>query len=315
MFDLFKRTTHAVKKSRQAWFGKIAGLFTKSTIDDQTWGQLEELLVSADVGVATTGKLLQTVKATARDKRLGDAGQVYQALKESMVAMLKAPGPAEPKAPPSLPDARRLIMVVGVNGSGKTTSIAKLARSFVSQGNHTVLVAADTFRAAAIDQLKHWGVQAGAEVVTGQPGSDPGAVVFDAIQAAEARHAGIVIVDTAGRLHTKYNLMEELKKIHRIASRWKGAVSQEVLLVVDATTGQNGVVQARSFSEAVGVTGIFLSKLDGTARGGIVLTIADQLKIPIRYIGTGEHMDDIAPFDAATFVEAIFAASDDKDQG
>jgi fused signal recognition particle receptor len=196
------------------------------------------------------------------------------------------------------------ILVVGVNGSGKTTSIAKLAHGFKSKGKRVVLAAGDTFRAAANDQLKHWGQKVGVDVVAHQPGGDPGAVVFDALQAAQNRQADVVIIDTAGRLHTKFNLMEELKKVKRVADKFD--VHQEALLVIDATTGQNGLAQARHFTEAVGVSGIFLSKLDGTARGGIVLAICHELKIPILFIGTGEQLDDIAPFDAETFVEAIF---------
>ncbi|GAI39241.1 unnamed protein product [marine sediment metagenome] len=192
-----------------------------------------------------------------------------------------------------------------MNGSGKTTSIAKLAHGFKNEGEKVILAAADTFRAAAVDQLKRWGERVGVEVIAHQPGGDPGAVVFDALQAAQARQAQVVIIDTAGRLHTKFNLMEELKKIKRVASRYN--LSQEVLLVIDATTGQNGLAQARHFTEAVGVSEVFLAKLDGTAKGGIVLAICDELGIPIAYIGTGEQLDDIAPFDADAFVEAIFS--------
>jgi fused signal recognition particle receptor len=199
------------------------------------------------------------------------------------------------------------MLVVGVNGSGKTTSIAKLAYDFTSQGKKVILAAADTFRAAAIDQLKYWGKEVGAEVIAHRPGSDPGAVAFDAIQAALSRHAQAVIIDTAGRLHTKFNLMEELKKIKRIAAKHDASAPQQVLLVMDATTGQNGLTQAKYFTQAVGVTGIFLAKLDGTARGGIVFAICDELNIPITYIGTGERLSDMAPFDAETFVDAILS--------
>jgi fused signal recognition particle receptor len=196
--------------------------------------------------------------------------------------------------------------VVGVNGSGKTTSIAKLARSFKDNGGKVILAAADTFRAAAVDQLKLWGDRGGVDVVAHQSGGDPGAVVFDALQAAQNRQADVVIVDTAVRLHTKFNLMEELKKIKRVAGKYD-TYRQEVLLVIDATTGQNGLSQARNFTEAAGVNAVFLTKLDGTAKGGIVFAICDELKIPIAYIGTGERLDDISIFDANTFVEAIFS--------
>ena len=219
-----------------------------------------------------------------------------------MVNLLKVDGGA---GSISKSASTQIILVVGVNGSGKTTSIAKLAHSFKNEGKRVILAAADTFRAAAIDQIKLWGERVGVEVVAHQPGGDPGAVVYDALQAAQNRQAQVVIIDTAGRLHTKFNLMEELKKIKRVAGKYN--MPQEVLLVIDATTGQNGLAQARHFTEVVEVNGIFLAKLDGTAKGGIVLAICDELKIPITYIGTGEQLDDIAAFDASTFVEAIFS--------
>jgi fused signal recognition particle receptor len=195
--------------------------------------------------------------------------------------------------------------VVGVNGGGKTTSVAKLACSLKNEGKRVILVAADTFRAAAIDQLKHLGEMVGVDVVAHQPGADPGAVVYDAIQAARSRGAQQVIIDTAGRLHTKFNLMEELKKIKRVAAKYDDTAPHEVILVLDATTGQNGLAQARYFTEAVGVNSIFLAKLDGTAKGGIVLAICDELKIPIQFIGVGEKLEDMAPFEAEAFVEAL----------
>jgi fused signal recognition particle receptor len=194
-----------------------------------------------------------------------------------------------------------------VNGSGKTTSIAKLAHGLTLQGKRVILAAADTFRAAAIEQLEHWGEKVGAEVIAHQPGGDPGAVAYDAVQAGYSRHAQVVIIDTAGRLHTKFNLMEELKKIKRVVAKHDASAPHQVLLVMDATTGQNGLAQARHFTEAVDVTDIFLAKLDGTARGGIVFAICDQLAIPISYIGTGEKLQDVAPFDAEVFVNAIFS--------
>jgi fused signal recognition particle receptor len=205
------------------------------------------------------------------------------------------------------PASPLVILVVGVNGSGKTTSIAKLAYGLTSQEKRVILAAADTFRAAAIEQLKHWGGKVGAEVIAHQPGGDPGAVAYDAVQAAYSRHAQTVIIDTAGRLHTKSNLMEELKKIKRVVAKHDASAPHQVLLVMDATTGQNGLAQAKHFTEAVDVTDIFLAKLDGTARGGIVFAICDQLGIPISYIGTGEKLQDVAPFDARVFVDAIFS--------
>ena len=302
MVNLFNKTEQGIKRSRENWFGKISHLFDRSTIGDETWDELEELLISADVGIATANKLIERVKQRAKVEKLDEGSKVRSALKEEIVNILKV----ESKKT-SFPgdDGLRLILVTGVNGSGKTTSIAKLANIFKNDDKKVILAAADTFRAAAIDQLKHWGKQTGVDVIAQQPGGDPGAVVFDALQAAKNRKAQVVIIDTAGRLHTKFNLMEELKKIKHIADKYNA--QQEVLLVIDATTGQNGLIQAKSFTEAVGTTGILLTKLDGTAKGGIVLAICDELKIPIAYIGTGEQLEDIAPFDATTFVEAIFS--------
>ncbi len=302
MLDSLDKTQQSVKRSRESWFGKIASLFDRPRIEDEVWEELEELLIAADVSVATTQKLIERVKQRVRVEKLGEGMQVRAALKEEMVNLLKVDAGA---ASVSTLAGSQIILVVGVNGSGKTTSIAKLAHGLKNEGKKVILAAADTFRAAAIDQLKHWGEQIGVETVAHQAGGDPGAVVYDAIQAAQNRQAQVVIIDTAGRLHTKFNLMEELKKIKRVAGKYE--MPQEVLLVIDATTGQNGLAQARYFTEAVGVNGIFLAKLDGTAKGGIVLTIYDELKIPINYIGTGEQLEDIASFDASTFVEAIFS--------
>ncbi len=217
-----------------------------------------------------------------------------------MVKILTLPPRAKPSAAPP-----RVYLVVGVNGSGKTTSIAKLAYKFKNEGKSVLLAAADTFRAAAIDQLKKQGERAGVDVIAHQPGADPGAVVYDALQAAKSRHVDDLIIDTAGRLHTKFNLMEELKKINRVAARLDASAPHEVILVLDATTGQNGLTQARYFTEAVGVTGVFLAKLDGTAKGGIVLAICDELGLPIELIGTGEGLEDMVAFDAAAFVEGL----------
>ena len=300
MADLSKRTEQGVKRTRDSFFGRISGLFNRSKIEDSTWDELEELLISADVGVDTTGKLLGRVKKRVKDEKLSEGAQVRTALKQEMTGMLEVAS----KPVGSAEAATRTILVVGVNGTGKTTSIAKLASEYKANGNHVLLGAADTFRAAAIDQLKMWGTRVGVDVIAQQPGADPGAVVFDTLQAARNRKANVVIIDTAGRLQTKHNLMDELKKIRKVAGKYEAY--QEVLLVIDATTGQNGLSQAHSFTEATDVTGIFLSKLDGTAKGGIVLAICDNLQIPIKYIGTGEKVEDIAPFDAKSFVDAIF---------
>ena len=295
-----------IKRSREGWFRRVVHLFERAAADQALWDELEELLISADVGVSTTTRLTERVKERAERERLGDSTQIYSLLKQEMVAMLEVDTTGEPDSsrdPAS--SGPRVVLVVGVNGTGKTLSIAKLANSFKHQGKRVIIAAADTFRAAAIDQLKILGKRAGAEVICHQPGADPGAVVFDSMEAARARQADVVLIDTAGRLHTKFNLMEELQKIRRVVSRNDPSAPHEVLLVLDATTGQNGLSQARYFTQAVSVTGVFLAKLDGTAKGGIVLAICDELKIPILFVGTGETLEDLAPFDARTFVEVL----------
>ena len=304
MFDLLKRTESAVKRSKETWFGKIAHVFDRNTIEEKTWEELEELLILADVGVETTSKLLDKVKQRMKKEKLTQPLPVKAALKEEMLNLLT------PINPPLFGKGHEghlpfIILVVGVNGSGKTTSIAKLAYSYTSQGKRVILAAADTFRAAGIEQLQYWGKEVGAQVIAHKHSGDPGAVVFDAIQAAYSRQAQMVIIDTAGRLHTKFNLMEELKKIKKVAAKLDASAPHEVLLVIDATTGQNGLTQAKYFTQAVGVTDIFLSKLDSTAKGGIVFAICDEVGIPIAYIGTGEKLSDMAPFDAKIFVNAI----------
>jgi fused signal recognition particle receptor len=252
--------------------------------------------------VETTKKLTDRVKQRVKLDKLTQASQIRSALKEEMVNLLNIP--SKPINADSIP---QVILVVGVNGSGKTTSIAKLAYGLTSQGKRVILAAADTFRPAAIDQLRYWGEKIGAEVIAHQPGSDPGAVAFDAIQAARSRHAQVAIIDTAGRLHTKFNLMEELKKIKKVAAKLDPTAPHQVLLVLDATTGQNGLTQAKYFTEAVGITGIFLAKLDSTAKGGIIFAICHELNIPIAYVGTGEKLQDIAHFDAENFVSSILS--------
>lgn len=290
-----------LKRSRDIWFDRVARLFDRPAIDDEVWGELEELLISADVGVATTEGLVQKVKQRVREEKISQGLLVRVALEAEMVGMLKLEAEPVPGGE-ALP---KVILVVGVNGCGKTTSIAKLAYRSKREGRKVILAAADTFRAAAIDQLKYWGEKVGVDVVAHRPGADPGAVVFDALEAARSRGAHEVIIDTAGRLHTKFNLMEELKKLRRVASRVDNAAPHEVILVLDATTGQNGLTQARYFTEAVAVSGIFLSKLDGTAKGGIVLAICDELKIPIQFVGVGEKLEDLALFDAESFIQAL----------
>lgn len=295
--NLFKK---ALQPTKDSWFSKAMQLFDRSTIDEAIWEQLEEVLISADVGVETTEKLIKQTRQRVKEDKLKDGEQVKEALKKEMINMLDLPVP-EIRAT----SAPTVTLVIGVNGSGKTTSIAKLAYQAKNQGKTIILAAADTFRAAAIDQLKTWADRIGVEVIAHQPGADPGAVVFDAMLAAKSRQAQELIIDTAGRLHTKFNLMEELKKIKKVTAKTDVSAPHEVILVLDATTGQNGLTQARTFAEATGVTGIFLAKLDGTAKGGIALSICDQLKIPVKYIGVGEHMEDMAAFDARSFVDAL----------
>ncbi len=306
MLDLLKKTEPGIRRSKETWFGKIANIFNRDTFGDEVWEELEELLISADVGVETTNNLLGEVRQRVKTDKLSEVSQIRDTLKEEMVNLLNIPRSAN-SIPERSEEFPHIILVVGVNGSGKTTSIAKLAYCLISQGKRVILAAADTFRAAAIDQLKYWGGNVGAEVIAHQPGGDPGAVAYDAVQAGCSRRAQTVIIDTAGRLHTKFNLMEELKKIKRVVAKQDASAPHQVLLVMDATTGQNGLAQAKYFTEAVDVTGIFLSKLDGTARGGIVFAICDQLNIPISYIGTGEKVQDMTPFDAEVFVNAIFS--------
>jgi fused signal recognition particle receptor len=275
-------------------------LFDRSSIGKEVWEELEELLISADVGVGTTEKLINAVKTRAGEEKL-DGSKVRDVLKEEMVKILNIP----PRINPSAITPPVVMLVVGVNGSGKTTSIAKMAFKLKKDGKNVLLAAADTFRAAAIDQLKKQGERVGVDVIAPQPGADPGAVAYDAFQAARSRRVDILIIDTAGRLHTKFNLMEELKKVKRVVTKLDAAAPHEVILVLDATTGQNGLTQARYFTEAVGVTGIYIAKLDGTAKGGIVLAICDELKVPIQMIGIGEGLEDMVEFNAKEFAEAL----------
>jgi fused signal recognition particle receptor len=290
----------ALKPSRDSWFKRAMSLFDRATVDEAVWAELEELLISADVGFSTAEKLLERVKQRTKEEKFSEGSKVREALQQEMVEMLAIEVP--PTAPVSPP---KVVMAVGVNGSGKTTSIAKLAYKAKKEGKNVILVAADTFRVAAVDQLKKLASEVGVDVVAHQSGGDAGAVVFDALEAARGRQADEVIIDTAGRLHTKFNLMEELKKIKRVAAKVDASAPHEVILVLDATTGQNGLTQAKYFTEAVGVNSVFLAKLDGTAKGGIVLAICDELKIPIRFVGVGDRLEDMTAFDAESFVRAL----------
>jgi fused signal recognition particle receptor len=306
---IFKRSNpmeSSLTRTRQSFFGRIAGLFAQSDITAETWEELEALLIQADVGVETTVELVDALRSRVDQERIHRADQVQALLKEQMVALLRQnthtylAGDGRPLS---------VVLVVGVNGSGKTTSIAKLARYHQLRGEKVLLAAGDTFRAAAIDQLAVWAGRLGVEVIAHQPGADPGAVLYDAIQAAQSRRANVLIADTAGRLHTKHNLMQELRKIHTVASRQLPGAPHETLLVLDATTGQNGLAQARTFGEAVQVTGLVLAKLDGTAKGGIVFAVGRELGLPILFVGTGERAEDFAEFDATEFVEGLFEES------
>ena len=303
-----ERTAVAVERTRRSWFGRVSGLFGRGKVDQALWEELEEALVGSDVGLRTTERLLDRVRERVEQERLRTPDEVRGALRDELIGVLAAvpaKGTLWAAAQPPVPPA--VVLVVGVNGVGKTTSIAKLANAFKQDGGKVIIAAGDTFRAAAIEQLQVWGERLDIEVIAQRPGSDPAAVVYDAHAAAAARHADALIVDTAGRLHTKVNLMEELGKVRRILQRRDPEAPHEVLLVIDATTGQNGLSQAREFARTVDVTGIFLTKLDGTAKGGIAFAIAAELGIPIRFIGVGERPGDIAPFDAEQYVDALLA--------
>ncbi|MBI1880169.1 MAG: signal recognition particle-docking protein FtsY [Chloroflexi bacterium] len=297
-----KKIKESLARTRNSFFGQIAGLFGASQITDELWDDLEALLIQADVGVDTTTRLVQRVRERVNKVGVTQTVQVEAILKDEMKALLDGGAPSEV-------DKKRIltvILIVGVNGSGKTTTIAKLANYYQKQGQKVVLAAADTFRAAAIDQLKIWGERAGSTVIAHQPNADPGAVVFDALKSALARKADIVIIDTAGRLHTKFNLMKELEKLKEIARKQVHAAPHETLLILDATTGQNALSQAKHFKDSVNTTGVVLAKLDGTAKGGMVFAIGKELGVPVRFIGTGEKIDDLMPFDAESFVEGLF---------
>ena len=309
--SLFARLQAGLGKTRTSLVYRLDTLFLgKKEIDQELFDDLEEILITADLGVGTVQALLDEVRIEVKRAALKDP----QALKSVLTGkirryLLEQEQAAELVMPDSCP---LVIMVVGVNGVGKTTSIGKIAAKFVRSGKSVLLAAGDTFRAAAIDQLKIWGERSGVEVVSQKPGADPSSVAFDAIELGMARNYDVVLVDTAGRLHTQVNLMEELKKIKRVIGKKLEGAPHEVMLVLDATTGQNGISQAKLFNEAVGVTGITLTKLDGTAKGGIVINICRELQIPVRFIGIGEQIDDLRDFDANEFVDALFEKSHDE---
>ncbi len=304
--SMFKRLQERLGKTRNTFVHRLDNLFLgKKKIDQELLDDLEEILITADLGVATAQELLDAARDSVKRNELSDPQALKEVLRERILSFLReSDQPAELVLPESGPF---VVMVVGVNGVGKTTSIGKIAAKFVNAGQSVLMVAGDTFRAAAIDQLKIWGDRVGVEVVAGAPGSDPSSVVFDGVAQGVAQGVDVVLVDTAGRLHTSVNLMEELKKIKRVMGKKLDTAPHEVMLVLDATTGQNAISQAKFFNEAVGVTGLTMTKLDGTAKGGIVANVCRELKIPVRFIGIGEQVDDLRDFDPQEFVEALFS--------
>lgn len=299
---MFKSIRDSLTRTRQSVFGQIVNVFGAGDITEETWEELEALLIQADMGVPTTLQLVDALRQRVAKEGLYRGDQLTQALKKELRAILFEPPPFELEQPRQL----TVVMVVGVNGSGKTTSIGKLAQYYKENGRNVILAAGDTFRAAAIEQLQIWGERAAVPVIAGQPNADPGAVAYDGIRAARARGFDLLIIDTAGRLHTKFNLMKELEKVHGVCKKSVHAAPHEVLLVLDAPTGQNALIQAQKFKESVNVTGVILTKLDGTAKGGMVFAIYRELGLPVRFIGTGEKLTDLAPFDADQFVDGLF---------
>ena len=289
-----------IKQGLSRTASSIGSVFTASELDDDFYDELEERLILADVGMDATQQATQRLRAVAKERRLKTAEDARGALREILTQMLSV-GSSEL----NIATKPSVVLVIGVNGVGKTTSIGKIANHLRTQGKKVLLCAGDTFRAAAADQLTVWAERAHADIIKQDEGADPASVVFDAVVAAKARGADVILCDTAGRLHNKKNLMNELGKISRILDRELPQASKEVLLVLDATTGQNGLIQAREFQQIAGVTGIVLTKLDGTAKGGIVIAVANSLQIPVKYVGVGEQMDDLMPFDPAAFVEAL----------
>ncbi len=304
----FSKIKNGLKKTRDAIVGRIDEMLKSFTkIDDELFEELEELLVMGDVGIYTAEKICDELRARVKKEGITDPKKIHGLLADVVSEMLKGGQELKVDTKPSV------ILVIGVNGVGKTTTIGKMAAKFVSEGKRVTLAAADTFRAAAIDQLGIWAERSGSDIIKQGEGSDPAAVVFDSISSAKARGSDIILVDTAGRLHNKKNLMAELEKINRIINRELPDADKEVLLVLDATTGQNAVNQTKEFKNAAGITGIVLTKLDGTAKGGVVLAIKEELDVPVKYIGVGEQIDDLQPFDPDEFAKALFADDYDDD--
>ncbi len=299
MAEFFSRWREGLAKSSKGAFGRLAGLLGATEIKPEIWDALEALLIQADLGIETATDVITALKQTVNDRGLTRADELREALREELRSRLITPPPMEWAEKPSV------VLVVGVNGSGKTTTIGKLGYRFQREGRTVLFGAADTFRAAASDQLEAWGRRLKIEVVAGAPDSDPGAVAYNAVQSGMAHKADTVLIDTAGRLHTRFNLMEELKKVHRVVGKAMPGAPQAVWLVLDATTGQNALQQARAFQEAVRVTGVILAKLDSSARGGMAFAIQRELKLPILFAGLGERPEDLQPFDPDSFVDGI----------
>ena len=296
----FDKIKQGLSKTRDALSNTLSNVFTASEIDDDFYDELEESLILADLGVETSVKATEMLRKKVKEEHLKSAEEAKTALKQILVQMLSQGDTAL-----NLSTKPAVVLVIGVNGVGKTTTIGKLASRYVAEGKNVMLVAADTFRAAAADQLEIWANRSGASIVRQNEGADPASVVFDGIRAAKARDVDLILIDTAGRLHNKQNLMNELGKISRIVEREMPGVAKEVLLVLDGTTGQNGLLQAKQFKEVAGVTAMAITKLDGTAKGGIVIAVADSLQIPVKFVGVGEQADDLMPFEAEPFVEAM----------
>ena len=299
---MFKSIRESLSRTRQSVFGQIVNVLGAGEITEETWDDLEALLLQADVGVPTTLDLIEKMRQRVSQQGLYRAEQLTKVLKEELLAVLVSPIPYELESPRLL----TVVMVVGVNGSGKTTTIGKLAHYYRNRGRKVMLAAGDTFRAAAIDQLKIWAERADVPLIAGQPGGDPAATAYDGIRASRARGSDLLFIDTAGRLHTKFNLMKELEKVYAVCKKSVHAAPHEVFLVLDAPTGQNALTQATKFKESVNVTGVVLTKLDSTAKGGMVFAIYRELGLPVRFVGTGERIQDLAPFDPAAFVDGLF---------
>ena len=306
---IFSKIAQGLKKTKDSFLGGLQRVFNSFTkIDEELFEQLEEQMIMSDIGVDTSVEICDRVRKKVKERGITDPQEIMELIHEVISEIMGDDTGLDLTKSPAV------IMVIGVNGAGKTTTIGKMCHQFKNEGKKVLVAAADTFRAAAIDQLQVWTERAGVEIVKHAEGSDPGAVVYDALDAAKARGCDVVIIDTAGRLHNKKNLMEELKKINRIIDTKAGECSREILLVLDATTGQNAVNQAKLFSETAPITGIVLTKLDGTAKGGIVISIKNELGIPVKLIGVGEKIDDLQPFDSNMFVDALFTFSEQPEE-